>query len=343
MPVEKATAGPGGEATAARVAAVVIGRNEGARLAACLDSLAGEAGCVVYVDSGSADGSAALARARGAQVVELDPALPFTAARGRNEGFARLDRLADAGGAAPEFVQFVDGDCRVEPGWIGAGAACLAAEPGLAIVTGWRREVHPRANAFHAMAGIEWHQPAGPISACGGDMMVRATAFRAAGGFDAAIIASEDEDFVQRVLKTGAGALRLPRVMTHHDIAMTRLSQFWRRHLRTGNGFAEVGARHPPHFRRERQRALAYGGLLPLALLAGLVTGLWWLWLPPPAIWGLNLLRNWRWLRRTGLPAGLALRVAGLFVFAKLPQFIGMLRFHLHRLRRAGARNIDYK
>jgi len=37
--------------------AVVIGRNEGARLVRCLDALAGQASPVVYVDSGSTDGS----------------------------------------------------------------------------------------------------------------------------------------------------------------------------------------------------------------------------------------------------------------------------------------------
>ncbi|MEO0678525.1 MAG: hypothetical protein AAFZ02_13325, partial [Pseudomonadota bacterium] len=49
------------------------------------------------------------ARALGAEVVELDLAIPFTAARARNAGFRAL--LA----RAPEldFVQFVDGDCEL--------------------------------------------------------------------------------------------------------------------------------------------------------------------------------------------------------------------------------------
>ena len=40
-----------------RIAAVVIGRNEGDRLIACLKSLDGHVEQVVYVDSGSTDGS----------------------------------------------------------------------------------------------------------------------------------------------------------------------------------------------------------------------------------------------------------------------------------------------
>ena len=41
----------------ARLAAIVIGRNEGDRFRRCLDSLLGKAAPIVYVDSGSTDGS----------------------------------------------------------------------------------------------------------------------------------------------------------------------------------------------------------------------------------------------------------------------------------------------
>ena len=91
-----------------RVDAVVIGRNEGARLAVCLDSLRPQVRRVIYVDSGSTDDSLTTARARGAEVVALDMSVPFTAARARNAGLAAL--AADA----PDFVQLVDGDCEVE-------------------------------------------------------------------------------------------------------------------------------------------------------------------------------------------------------------------------------------
>ena len=45
---------------------VVIGRNESAKLGRCLASVAGPAYTVVYVDSGSTDGSSDIARAMGA-------------------------------------------------------------------------------------------------------------------------------------------------------------------------------------------------------------------------------------------------------------------------------------
>ena len=55
---------------------VVIGRNEGERLKRCLKSLS-MAKLVVYVDSGSTDGSVQWARGQGVEVVELDLHLPF--------------------------------------------------------------------------------------------------------------------------------------------------------------------------------------------------------------------------------------------------------------------------
>jgi GT2 family glycosyltransferase len=71
------------------VGAVVIGRNEGERLRRCLSSLS-RVPVVIYVDSGSTDGSAQWAREHRAEVIELDMSRPFTAARARNNGFQRL-------------------------------------------------------------------------------------------------------------------------------------------------------------------------------------------------------------------------------------------------------------
>ena len=90
------------------IGTVVIGRNEGERLRACLASVLPGIDAVVYVDSGSTDGSVDLARDMGAVVLPLDMAMPFTAARARNVGFRRLLSLH------PHvcFVQFVDGDCE---------------------------------------------------------------------------------------------------------------------------------------------------------------------------------------------------------------------------------------
>jgi glycosyltransferase involved in cell wall biosynthesis len=157
--------------------AVIIGRNEGARLVACLASFPAQVRPLVYVDSGSTDGSVAAARAAGAEVVALDMGVPFTAARARNAGFARLEALG-----APEFVQFVDGDCVLQPGWLPAAEAFLLARPEVGVVCGRRREIRPEASIWNRLCDAEWDTPVGPAKACGGDALMRVAAVRAVGG-----------------------------------------------------------------------------------------------------------------------------------------------------------------
>ena len=74
---------------------VVIGRNEGDRLIRCLESLRAQCNDtepIVYVDSGSTDGSIEFAKSVGADVVSLDLSQPFTMARGRNAGLRHLQQ-----------------------------------------------------------------------------------------------------------------------------------------------------------------------------------------------------------------------------------------------------------
>ncbi len=101
-----------------RIGVVAIGRNEGERLRKCLESVIGCAAAVVYVDSGSMDGSIAIAAELGVDVVELDLSKPFSAARARNEGIRRLRSIAPD----LQYVQVVDGDCEVVEGWMESAA-----------------------------------------------------------------------------------------------------------------------------------------------------------------------------------------------------------------------------
>jgi GT2 family glycosyltransferase len=243
-----------------------------------------------------------------------------------------------------DLVQFVDGDCAVEPGWIEAAADAMAADPSLGLVTGWRTEVDPARNVFHAMAEHEWRQPAGEIALCGGDMMVRADAFRRVGGFDPGLIAGEDGEFCLRLrAETGLRLLRLPRVMTRHDVDMDRAGEWWRRHVRSGHAYAEVAAMRPPAFRREVLRAWAYGLGLPLLGVLGLILGAWWLVALVALLFALSGLSAWRGLRRGGMAGREARRQAGWLVLSKLPNLQGILTYHLRRLRGARRELIEYK
>jgi len=299
------------------VAIVLIGRNEGARLVRALASVTGGDARVVYVDSGSTDDSVAAAKSSGGTVVELTKDRPFTAARGRNAGFAAL------GDTPPDYVQFIDGDCAVEPDWIAAGVAELAANPALGIVTGWRAEIHREASVYNQMIDVEWHRPAGNITTCSGDMMVRSTAFTDAGGFDETVIAAEDDEFCIRLRGKGWKMRRLPLKMTRHDAAMTRFSEWWRRCVRSGHGFAQVGDMHAGYFARERKRVLVYGAVFPALGLLFLVlfpVGL----IGIAALYAVSYYRSQRGLLGEGLPPQEARHHAVFLVISKFPNIIGM-------------------
>ena len=330
----------------ATVAAVVIGRNEGERLKRSLASVQEQVSRIVYVDSGSSDDSVAFARSIGVEVVELDRNAPFTAARGRNAGAMALYHSGDM----PDYIQFIGGDCLLVPGWIDAGLAHLEARPDLGIVTGWRSEIHRDASIYNAICDFEWHRPAGPIEACGGDMMVRAPAFFALDGFNPQVIAAEDDEFCVRMRKSGLGIERLPLSMTRHDAAMTRFSEWWRRAVRSGHGFAQVGDLHPDHFRPERRRVWLYGLVLPLIGLAGLILALSGGVLPGLLVviaamtgYELSWLRTTQGLIRAGLPAREAMHHALYLSLSKFPNLWGMLTYYWRRWQRRDMNIIEYK
>ena len=320
-----------------RIAAIAIGRNEGARLLACLDSLAG-LDRVVYVDSGSTDDSVAAARARGAEVVTLDLARPFTAARARNAGLARLGET----GARPDLVQLIDGDCALDPGWLAAASAFLAANPCVAVVCGRRRERHPEASLYNRLIDMEWDRPPGRTRACGGDALMRMDALEAAGGYRESLIAGEEPELCLRLRAAGWEVWRLDAEMTLHDADMTRFAQWWQRARRAGHAAAEGWALHghspERHGVRATLRALAWAGALPLTALG---TGL----LVHPA--GLALLLAWplqvaRMARAAG--GGRAAWLKSAFeLLAKLPELVGVLGYALARLRARPVRLIEYK
>ncbi len=316
----------------APVDAVVIGRNEGGRLVACLASLTGRVRRLVYVDSGSTDGSVQAAEAAGAEVVVLDPGVPFTAARARNAG---LDRLA---ADPPDFVQFVDGDCAVDPGWIAAGLAAFAEHPHAVVVCGRRRERFPGVSVWNRLTDLEWDTPVGQARACGGDALMRYAPLAAAGGYRDSLIAGEEPELCLRLIRAGGEVWRIGTEMTLHDAAMIRFGQWWRRSVRAGYAFAEGAALHGAgperHWVAETRRALLWGAILPAVVL---IAGLIW---PPAwalaAIWPAQVARLA--LRNGGDWQAAFFSVAGKFAEAR-----GALGYRLNRLLRRRAGLIEYK
>lgn len=327
------------------VSVVVIGRNEGRRLRLCLESIAamkrdGFEIEIIYVDSGSTDGSVALAQGAGARTIALEPERP-TAALGRNAGWQT---------AQGEIVLFLDGDTILHPRFVADSLAAFD-DPAVAVVWGHRRETLATPSLYNRVLDLDWIYPAGPAEFCGGDALFRRSALVATGGYDETLIAGEEPELCQRIATAKGRILHVDCAMTGHDLAIVGFSQYWRRATRAGHAFAEVSARfrgtaHPfwvAESRGNAVRALCLAGLP----VAGGLASLW---------------------RRSGLPFALALallvalaartawrarwkspdwRILALYgvhsCFQQIPIFIGQARFWLNRRNGRQAGLVEYK
>lgn len=326
-----------------RIGVVLIGRNEGQRLVRALDSVTGGGSPVVYVDSGSTDDSTSAARQRGALVVDLDMSTPFTAARARNAGFERLMQEHPR----TELVLFIDGDCEVLPGFVEAATAELDADPELVAVCGWRRERHPDRTIYNQLCDVEWRWGAlGTISCFGGDVLVRAAAVQAIGGYDPGIIAGEDEEIGIRLRQQGGKLLRIDKDSTLHDADMKSIKQWWQRAKRCGHAYAQVSEIHgaPPErkFVDQLRRSIVWGAVAPGAALALTLPtlGLSWAVLGRYPVVAAKVVRTARargftWRESVAWGVSCAL--------SPIPEAFGVAKFHVDRLRKKRPQIIEYK
>jgi GT2 family glycosyltransferase len=331
-----------------QVGVVVIGRNEGTRLERCLESTRAAAGRTVYVDSGSTDGSPERAEALGVEVVRLDMARPFSAARGRNAGLARLMAIDPGIG----FVQFVDGDCELVEGWIELAAKELEQCSDVAVVFGRRRERYPDASVFNRLCDLEWNTPIGEASACGGDALMRAGVISELRGYREDMIAGEEPELCVRIRSAGWKIVRLDAEMTLHDAAMTRWSQWWRRTVRGGHAYAEGAALHggPPWFHNRRQvRSTVFWGIAcPAALAVSLLATPLEPWSLVGAVgivllYGMLTVRVYRHRRRHGDTPRDSRLYAIFICLRKLPEALGLVRYWTGRLLGHRRTLIEYK
>jgi hypothetical protein len=168
--------------------------------------------------------------------------------------------------------------------------------------------------------------------------MMRVNALRAVDGYNGDLIAGEEPELCVRLRAAGWRIERLDAEMTWHDAGMTRFGQWWKRTKRAGHAFAEGAALHgaPPerHWVRETRRALLWGAVLPLVVLAALLVSPWLglvLALAYPAQVVRLALREGDWQR------------AFFNVLGKFAEAQGALGFYLSRLRGRKQGLLEYK
>ncbi len=332
------------EQSAPETGFVIIGRNEGDRLKAGIRAI--QTHCpsapVVYVDSGSSDDSVAFAQSVNVDVVELDLSIPFTAARARNAGFERiLSRHADL-----KFVQFMDGDCELQAGWIEPALNTLKSDDKTGIVSGRRVEKFPEASIYNTLMDIEWNTPVGEAHAVLGDMCVKVELFQKIGGFAENIIAAEDDDLCLRARREGYKIYRIDAVMSHHDANIMCLPQWYRRSKRGGHGYANINYLHgnglDKHFRKELRSVAFWGGLVPTAFFVSLFV------LPIAAgmllaVYLLFILKIAVRRKRMGNSSRVALAYGALILTGKIPELLGFIQFWKNKLLSRKHELIEYK
>jgi GT2 family glycosyltransferase len=173
---------------------------------------------VIVVDNASRDGTGALARERGATVVE-EPVANRSRARNRGAREAHADRFA-----------FIDADCVATPGWLEAMLACAGTAPLLAgavqVTTNEPPNAIERFEALWRFDQASWVKQGWAATA---NMCVQRTAFEAVGGLDETYRhIGEDVDFCVRAIRAGYALGYCPDAVVTHD-AEQRLRPLLRR------------------------------------------------------------------------------------------------------------------
>lgn len=330
------------------VGIVIIGRNEGTRFQDCLAALPRDLPAV-YVDSGSTDDSVSHALVAGLQVVHLSQAFGFTAARARNVGWrALLEECPEV-----KFVQFIDGDCALDPSWLPNALAATECVKRLGAVFGQLKERFPEQSIYNAMCDREWDVPVGEVRACGGNALICVEALVQAGGYNDNLIAGEEPDLCLRMRAQGWVIHRILPKMATHDAAILNFGSFWKRATRAGHAYAEHVAIHrrlaDPDWHRALISMIVWAILLPFIIILGAILGL-----VSNLLWGLisvgagllyifQIVRIAHRVLTRGFSRQDAYGEAVLLIIAKFAHFAGAASWLFDRLRGRRPTIIEYK
>jgi GT2 family glycosyltransferase len=307
----------------------------------CLESIAKHHLPTVYVDSGSTDASIERASAMGTEIVRLNADTPFTAARARNEGFARLMTAHQD----IALVQFIDGDCELSGDWLKHATEFLDGHQEVAIVCGRRKERYPEHSVYNTLCDMEWNTDIGEAESSGGDFLVRVDAFESISGFNGSLVAGEEPEMCYRLRLAGWRIYRLDSPMTLHDADMSTFVQWARRTSRTGYAYAARAFLHwrdfNKSFLRENARVLFWGLVFPaVALLLTVVSSPWF-----ALLFLAYIVQYWRIYqsKKSGYPVRAARAYALFTVLGKWAELYGQLIFLGRIISRKEQRLIEYK
>lgn len=318
------------------IGVIVIGRNEGERLRHAFSSIPVADVSVLYVDSGSSDGSVELAKLMNIPVHSLDPSTPFSAARARLEGaeilMAKYPQL--------QFIQFLDGDCTLKKSWLETAVNFLKQHQNVGLVCGKLEEDAPERSIFNQLNANRWKSAQlGEIESCGGIFLIRKLAYMTVKGFNPLLLTGEEAELCLRVRKSGYKIVRLDTDMASHDSDLVHFSDWWNRAV--WGGYGDALEYHilsgKVSLERQRETRSIYIWVLTVPLigalgLAGSFLVNWFSMLPILCVMGyLTLISK---IMRYRIKLGDSNRDAALYalfsVLRKLPYGIGFIRYRLN-------------
>jgi glycosyltransferase involved in cell wall biosynthesis len=324
---------------------VIVGRNEGDRLVRCLESViaarpAADAWEIIYADSASTDGSVDRAAQLGARVISVSSDRP-RAAVGRNAGWRA---------ARGSIVLFLDGDMTVMPQFVERAIGGFS-NAKVGVLFGDCRECNPQGSIYNRILDLDWIAPVGPVEYCGGAALIRRDLLERVGGYNETLIAAEDTELCSRIRAAGFTILHVDQLMVHHDLAITRFSQYWRRAIRSGYAYGEVSKQvrrsDLPIWYRQAQRTNLHGaGMAALIIAAPIISIVNHSLLPLLIVVILiAALASRTAIRSQWKHAPLSTRLLhGLHShLVQIPLFLGQLKFRRDRLTGRRAELIEYK
>jgi GT2 family glycosyltransferase len=195
-----------------RLSVVISAWDRAPELERCLRSLAPqrtEIHELIVADDGSTDGTAAVAERAGCTVVRLPTHQGICTAR--NAGAAR---------ASGDILAFVDDDTELQPEWAATMREAFSSSDA-ALIGGRIMVPAPHTFAQRFQGTLEHHHDQTGRNGflpfvCGANFAIRAEVFRALGGFDEALLASEDLDLSFRVQLAGHGIAFAPEAALFH-------------------------------------------------------------------------------------------------------------------------------
>ncbi len=204
-----------------RTSIVVLTCNRAPELCRTLGHLSRLPGAppIIVVDNASRDGTSAIVRQRFPQV-DLVTAETNLGAAGRNAGVARV---------ATPYVAFCDDDTWWLPGALERAADCLDRHPGVAaiaarILVGRERRTDPTCGQMARSPLASEGLPGRRLAAfMAGAVVMRADAFRAAGGYEPRLFLGAEEYLMALDLMTlGWDIVYCPEVVICHEPSRSR-------------------------------------------------------------------------------------------------------------------------